>query len=589
MRKTTLCLFLLFSFICMAQQEKVKIDGLNYELLLNRNIACVTYEVRDANNNYSSPYIGDMEIPEEIVWHKKTFRVRAINKGAFANCTSLHSVKLPKSIMKIDDIAFGNCKGLASITIPSSVTRIGSGAFFGCIDLREVVFEKDVAPHELDLGKNAFYGCKALENVKFNSISNLSIPLQAFFGCENLLSVESDDIMSIGEKAFMNCAKLKDIDLKGVGQIGLYAFLGCGSLSKENMAIYTAHNDATVRTLQENEAQKASWVQDKPIDKNTVVRPLKSPYPEFKCNAEVWIDSIYYEVDSQNEQARVADGRHATKAGKVVIPTEIRYKDKTYLVRMIGKEAFYNDENLVSIRMPDSLEHIGESAFEGCRKLENVAFSEKASRLHIRPRAFYGCSSLPTIDFPHTQGKNFRSSVSIDSLAFANCTSLAAIDIHDCVYEVKNRAFENCSSLWDIRIGKGIRFGKDVFAGCKALTEEQLKAIMDRIKATAPIYDVPEMSAEFPGDIYKWLNQGIRYPKECREKGIQGRVHVQFVIDSDGTVGDIKVLRSPDPALSAETARLVKSMPKWKPATQGGVPVRMRYVLPVMFRLGGNK
>ena len=585
MRKTTLCLFLLFTVICVAQREKVKIDGLNYELFMERNMACVTYEVRDANNLYSSPYIGDIEVPEEVVWHKKTYRVKAINKGAFANCTSLHSVKLPNSIIKIDEIAFGNCKSLASITIPPSVTTIGNAAFFGCLDMREVVFEKDVTPHRLQLGDNVFYGCKALERVKFNGILNLEIPQQAFAGCGNLVSVESDEaIMSIGEKAFMNCTKLKDIDLERVGNISLYAFLGCNSLSKENMAIYTAHNDATVKALQEKETQKTGGAQNE--NKQTVVRPLPSRYPEFKSNAEVWIDSIYYEVDSQNEQARVADGRHAIKAGKVVIPSEILYKDKTYLVRMIGKEAFRDAEDLKSIRMPDSLEYIGESAFEGCRKLEEVALSEKASKLFIRPRAFYGCASLLTIDFPHTPGKDSRLSVRIDSLAFANCTSLAAIDLHDEVFEVGNRTFENCTSLWDIRIGKGtVFFGKNVFFGCKALTEEQRQAIMERIKAIRR----DEKSPEFPGDVYQWLNQHVSYPKECIEKNIQGRAHVQIVIDTDGSVGDIKVLRSPDPAISAEAIRLAKSMPKWKPATQGNKAVRMRYVLPVMFRLGTGK
>ena len=253
---------------------------------------------------------------------------------------------------------------------------------------------------------------------------------------------------------------------------------------------------------------------------------------------------------------------------------------------MIGKEAFRDAEDLKSIRMPDSLEYIGESAFEGCRKLEEVALSEKASKLFIRPRAFYGCASLLTIDFPHTPGKDSRLSVRIDSLAFANCTSLAAIDLHDEVFEVGNRTFENCTSLWDIRIGKGtVFFGKNVFFGCKALTEEQRQAIMERIKAIRR----DEKSPEFPGDVYQWLNQHVSYPKECIEKNIQGRAHVQIVIDTDGSVGDIKVLRSPDPAISAEAIRLAKSMPKWKPATQGNKAVRMRYVLPVMFRLGTGK
>lgn len=99
------------------------------------------------------------------------------------------------------------------------------------------------------------------------------------------------------------------------------------------------------------------------------------------------------------------------------------------------------------------------------------------------------------------------------------------------------------------------------------------------------ILDVPEESAEFPGDVYAWLSKNIKYPPICQEQGIQGRVSVQFVINRDGSIVDVKVLRSPDSHLSDEAERVVKSMPKWKPARQGNKPVRMRYVLPVMFRL----
>lgn len=99
------------------------------------------------------------------------------------------------------------------------------------------------------------------------------------------------------------------------------------------------------------------------------------------------------------------------------------------------------------------------------------------------------------------------------------------------------------------------------------------------------ILDVPEEGAEFPGDVYAWLGKNIRYPEICREQGIQGRVNVQFVINRDGSIVDVKVVRTPDEELGKEAVRVVKSMPKWKPARQGNRPVRQRYTLPVMFRL----
>ena len=102
------------------------------------------------------------------------------------------------------------------------------------------------------------------------------------------------------------------------------------------------------------------------------------------------------------------------------------------------------------------------------------------------------------------------------------------------------------------------------------------------------IFEVVEENAQFPGGdeaCYKWLSDHIKYPAIAQEQGIQGRVFVQFVVNKDGSIVDVKVLRSPDPSLSKEAERVVKEMPKWKPARQGNKPVRSRFNLPVMFKL----
>lgn len=103
------------------------------------------------------------------------------------------------------------------------------------------------------------------------------------------------------------------------------------------------------------------------------------------------------------------------------------------------------------------------------------------------------------------------------------------------------------------------------------------------------VYDVVEQNAQFPGGdeaCMKWLRDNIRYPQICQEQGVQGRVIVQFVVNRDGTIQDVKVLRSPDENLSEEAVRVVKKMPKWNPARQGNKTVRSRFNLPVLFRLG---
>lgn len=102
------------------------------------------------------------------------------------------------------------------------------------------------------------------------------------------------------------------------------------------------------------------------------------------------------------------------------------------------------------------------------------------------------------------------------------------------------------------------------------------------------IYEVVEENAQFPGGeeaCMKWLAEHLKYPSICQEQGVQGRVYVSFVVNKDGSIVDVEIKRSPDPNLSKEAERVVKSMPKWKPARQGNRTVRSRFNLPVMFRL----
>ncbi|MBQ1973884.1 MAG: energy transducer TonB [Paraprevotella sp.] len=102
------------------------------------------------------------------------------------------------------------------------------------------------------------------------------------------------------------------------------------------------------------------------------------------------------------------------------------------------------------------------------------------------------------------------------------------------------------------------------------------------------IFEVVEDNPEFPGGMeacLRWLGENIKYPSICQEQGVQGRVMVQFVVNKDGSIVDVKTVRSPDPYLTKEAERVVKLMPRWRPGRQGGKPVRVKFVLPVMFRL----
>jgi TonB family protein len=121
--------------------------------------------------------------------------------------------------------------------------------------------------------------------------------------------------------------------------------------------------------------------------------------------------------------------------------------------------------------------------------------------------------------------------------------------------------------------------------------QEEISEKQESRTAEGEVFQVVEEMPEFPGgmaECMKWLAQNIKYPAEAQEKGVQGRVIVQMVVEKDGTITHAKVVRGVDPLLDTEALRVVNSSPKWKPGKQNGEAVRVKYTLPIMFRLGGD-
>lgn len=141
-----------------------------------------------------------------------------------------------------------------------------------------------------------------------------------------------------------------------------------------------------------------------------------------------------------------------------------------------------------------------------------------------------------------------------------------------------------------------------VVTAAPATAAEPVQAVADaQPKADAPeavvpdgddkVYDIVEQQPEFPGGpsaMAKWLGDNINYPVEAAKKGIEGRVIVQFVVGSDGTVGGAKIIRGVDPLLDQEALRVINAMPKWTPGKQDGKVVAVKYTIPVTFRQDGG-
>ena len=102
------------------------------------------------------------------------------------------------------------------------------------------------------------------------------------------------------------------------------------------------------------------------------------------------------------------------------------------------------------------------------------------------------------------------------------------------------------------------------------------------------VFDVVEVMPQFPGGqiaMMKYIMENMKYPEQAMKEGIQGRVAVRFIVEKDGSISDVKPVLSVHPLLNKEAVRVVESMPKWTPGKHNGKPVRVRFNLPVMFKL----
>ena len=618
-RRTLLLAALLLSCVCRAQ--KVKIDGIYYELRTTSSTAYVTYEGRDEKGLYVNSYTGDIVIPSTIEEKGVLYKVTDIGKGAFANTKTLKTVKLPGDLKSIEPEAFGNCEGLTSISIPMSVTSIGDLAFYKCVNLASVHFD-DVASY-LYIGKGAFYGCSALNEIRLPKTYGLHvIQPMTFAECRRLTTFISPNRVDVDEKAFQNCTSLQHAGISQMGTVVLNAFEGCTALDEEDKtelqrleekrkAIEAEKNLTFIQDERVREIVKAykDEKEQKKKEAKTKEAKTKAPRP-FTVDKKAEIDHITYGIDLQMKAAKVIDGSQAS--GNVEIQTFVTYQDSDYCVTAVDKGAFKQNKSLTDIILPDSLGGIGdmafmgcenlktvkmkttgsvslgESAFEGCHSLSQVALADSLDLFFLHNRAFYECSSLTSFTFPGMKSRPFSilspllSTITINTLAFAKCSSLSEITLNDHVEDVKERAFMGCTNLKKVSVGLGTtKIAKNAFKGCKALTTEDLTAIDQRVEDNQALNGPPA----FPGDLNAWMKEHLQYPKECQEKLIMEDVYIGFIVEEDGSLTDIRIVQAFDYHLAAEAVRLVLSMPKWKPAMKAGKSHRMIQILKFPFYL----
>ncbi|MEO7212259.1 energy transducer TonB [Mucilaginibacter sp.] len=121
----------------------------------------------------------------------------------------------------------------------------------------------------------------------------------------------------------------------------------------------------------------------------------------------------------------------------------------------------------------------------------------------------------------------------------------------------------------------------------KAQTADTAKSVKDTVQVFKPVEVPPDFKGGF-GKLLKFLSKNLKYPEKAREDNVQGRVIVSFVVERDGTLTGIKVIKSLSAETDAEALRLMAMSPAWNPGIQGGRPVRVQYSIPVSFNLSND-
>ena len=125
-----------------------------------------------------------------------------------------------------------------------------------------------------------------------------------------------------------------------------------------------------------------------------------------------------------------------------------------------------------------------------------------------------------------------------------------------------------------------------LMAECCIMTAYAQKTVVSQ--TNQKVFDTVEQMPEYPGGMQamiEFLQTNMKYPEDAEKQKVEGRVMVQFVVETDGSVSDVHVAKQVFPSLDAEAIRVVKAMPNWTPGKEKGRVVRVKYLLPIVFRM----
>lgn len=306
------------------------------------------------------------------------------------NQFNLKSIKIENGITSIDNAAFGWCSKIESIEIPNTVTSIGKEAFAGCESLTSIKIPSSVT----SIGEKAFSKCINLESIELPD-SITSIGKEAFYQCEKLNSIVlPQNLSKIETSVFFYCKALKEIKVhKNIEEIELDAFYMCESLEK--VEIENSETDISFTSF--NGCSKINQVKvgtsELKIDRETNAITIIGNGKEFDIDITDWYISKS-EVKSIKIESGIESIEYSAFTGYTAL-TDLEIGEGVTKIKgnlYSSSGPFSGCTSLTNVKLPNSLEEIGENAFKDCTSLTNIEIPEGLEKIH--ESAFDGCENL---------------------------------------------------------------------------------------------------------------------------------------------------------------------------------------------------
>lgn len=363
--------------------------------------------------------------------------VDSIGDLAFASCTGLKNISLPKGLKKIGYYTFSHCTSLTVVGLPNTLITIGEDAFMECTSLKSIEIPNSVT----SIGNNAFYKCTSLQSLSIGS-GLTKIGGGAFLYCDNLITIK----VAKGNPSF--CAVKNVLYSKDMTELIKYpagsdenSFVIPNTVTDIDFASFSGAKNLVSITIPNSVTDLGGWSFDN-CD-NLASFEVAADNPKY-CS----VDGVLFNKD----KTTLIKYPMAKKGTVYTIPNTVTY---------ISDDAFNGCKQLAAITIPSSVTRIGARAFYNCSSLTAMEISNNVTK--IGGAAFAKCTSLSSVNIPNKITK-------IEGSTFSECSSLPSITIPNTVTSIERDAFEKCTSLTTITIPSSVTtLGYNVFGGCENL------------------------------------------------------------------------------------------------------------------------